>query len=127
MNAEQALKIVRYTKAAFPSQRLDEYTPDVWCKALAPHDFHEAIAAVDRLVQKQTWASVAEVIAEIKAHRRNGNRLAHDQRVFLEIEQSKATFDPDEARRGYEEATRQLQAKLRERRMRRGETADGAA
>lgn len=98
MTTEEALALTRIAKAAWPAQKWDEYTIDLWVDALADTDFGEARDAVRRLVKQQTFASVAEIIAETKAHRRDAIRRLKDRETFRAIESARDAHERDRER-----------------------------
>lgn len=109
MSPEEALAISRIARAAFPAQRFDEYTVDVWADALADEDFGEIRAAIGRLVKHQTFASVGELIAEARYVRREAMRAINDRKVFAAIEAAKSEASPsssaiDECKRAFADA-----------------------
>lgn len=89
MNAQEALTIVRIVRAACPAQKLDEYTIDVWADALADTDFGEARDAVRRLVRRQPFISVSEIIGDVEQHRRDALRRLASVHTIRAIEQAK--------------------------------------
>lgn len=108
MNPTEALTLTRIVKAAFPAQRFDEFTIDVWADALKHEDFGACREAITRLVTRQTFASVAEIIAETKAHRRDAYRALRSRKVLGELEAARTSTDRKTCRRGYEEASRMV-------------------
>lgn len=102
MNAKEALSIVRIVRAACPAQKLDEYTIDVWADALADTDFGEAREAVRRLVRRQPFIAVSEIIGEVAQHRRDAMRRLASLDTLRAIEQAKrdsSTVEAEAARR----------------------------
>lgn len=117
MTPEQALTITRLARAAWPAQRWDEYTIDVWAKALTDttHEFGETRAAIDRLVTKQTFASIAEIFEEVRAHRRDAARQISERRTFAAIESARVSaLTPEQVAARAEEARQAVRAKLAE-------------
>lgn len=123
MNAEEALMLTRIVRAAFPSQRFDEFTIDVWADALRDEDFGECREAVRRLVGMQTFASVAEVIAEAKLRRRDALRRLADQETIRAIGAARTEYDRDRSHAAYLEASALLTEKLRQKHPEEAEAA----
>jgi hypothetical protein len=126
VNAEEAIMLIRVVKAAFPAQRIDEYTIDVWAEALRGVDFGEARSAVLRLVGKQTFASVAEIIAETKTHRRDALLRLKDRDTFRAIEAAK-DYDPDVAQAARDEAREAFRKAIDDARRKRDDDIEEAS
>lgn len=101
MNAAEALNVTRIVRAAFPAQKFDEFTIDVWAEALKDVSYYEARDAITRLVTKQTFASVAEIIEEARTYRREATRRLNDQATFRAIEESAEQYDRRRAHEAY--------------------------
>jgi hypothetical protein len=70
MTDEEVAKLCRYIKAACPSQAFDDFTPLVWAEILPAHyTLPECRAAVIAIKQRQAYADVSDVIAEVKRAR----------------------------------------------------------
>ena len=89
MNATQALVLTRLVRGACPSQKFDEYTPDVWFEMLADLQFDDARQAVIELGKRQTFISPAEIRARIQSVRDTRIRDA-----FVDVPAADA--DPDD-------------------------------
>jgi hypothetical protein len=70
MNELEAVKLARYVRALCPQQKFDEYTADAWGDVLARYDFEDCKAAAAELGQRQPFIAPAEIIAEVRKHRR---------------------------------------------------------
>ena len=74
MNAEEAIKLCRFVKAACPQQAIDEYTPDAWLVLLEPYRFEDCRQAAVDLARAEPFVAPAEIIQRVKAIR--GKRIA---------------------------------------------------
>lgn len=61
MNPEEAVALCRIIKATFPSQYMDEYTPDAWGMALDDIPFDIARMAVAEVARRHRFMSVSEL------------------------------------------------------------------
>lgn len=66
MNAEEALKVVRMARGAFPSTPFDEYTPDAWALALEDERLADAIAAIKAIMREETFIHVSDIVQRIR-------------------------------------------------------------
>lgn len=66
MTPEEAVLISRLVKAACPSQKFDEYTPDVWAPMLADIDYGAAEKAIVEIGKRQKWIAPSDIIAEVR-------------------------------------------------------------
>ena len=89
MNATQALTLTRLVRGACPSQKFDEYTPDLWFEMLRDLQFDDARQAVIELGKRQTFISPAEIRGQIQSVR---NARIRD--AYLDLPAADA--DPDD-------------------------------
>lgn len=61
MTPLENVKFVRIVKAAFPHQKLDEYTADAWEPALADLPFDDCRLALTEVLKREQFASVASI------------------------------------------------------------------
>lgn len=66
MNAEEATKLCRMTKAACPQQAIEQETPLMWSMILKDVRFTDAVEAVVNLAGKQPFVAPAEIKTEVK-------------------------------------------------------------
>lgn len=66
MNAQEAIAVCRYVRAACPQQAMDEFTPQAWADLLTDVRYEDAQEAVRVLVKQQPFVAPAEIITEIK-------------------------------------------------------------
>lgn len=66
MNAKEAILLTRYVKGAFPAQKFDEYTPDIWADVFAETAYADAMTAARTLVTQQTFISAADILTEVR-------------------------------------------------------------
>lgn len=89
MNATQALTLTRLVRGACPSQKFDEYTPDLWFEMLRDLQFDDARQAVIELGKRQTFISPAEIRGRVQSVRDTRIRDA-----YLDVPAADA--DPDD-------------------------------
>ena len=89
MNATQALTLTRLVRGACPSQKFDEYTPDLWFEMLRDLHFDDAREAVIELGKRQPFISPAEIRDQIQ-----GVRDERIRRANLDVPAADA--DPDD-------------------------------
>lgn len=90
MNATEAVKLTRIVKALCPQQTIDTFTPDAWHDVLRSYDFDACKEAASTVASRQPFVSPSEIIAVVKAARRDRLNGADESFVF--------TGDPDDAR-----------------------------
>lgn len=66
MTPAESLALVRIVRAACPSQKLDEFTPDVWHGLLEDLRFDDCRAGVMALAKRQPFLSPAEIRLEVR-------------------------------------------------------------
>lgn len=66
MNAQEAIAVCRYVRAACPQQAMDEFTPQAWADLLTDVRYEDAQEAVRVLVKQRPFVAPAEIITEIK-------------------------------------------------------------
>lgn len=66
MTRDQVEVVVSLVRAACPQQRMDDLTGDAWYRYLRPYDAEDVMAAVDRLVIRQPFVAIAEIIGELR-------------------------------------------------------------
>ena len=66
MNAEEAIKLCRFAKAACPQQAIDEHTPEAWFLLLGDLRFVDAKDGLVKVTRTQPFVSPAEIRAEVK-------------------------------------------------------------
>ncbi|TQN27491.1 hypothetical protein FHX37_4211 [Haloactinospora alba] len=69
MDRTETTALVRYVKAAFPHQHVDEYTPDAWHAALHHLVAADAREAIDQIAREQRFCSPADICAKVRAIR----------------------------------------------------------
>lgn len=67
MNAQEAINVCRYVRAACPQQAMDEFTPQAWADLLGDVRYEDAQEAVRVLVKRQPFVAPAEIRNEIKS------------------------------------------------------------
>jgi hypothetical protein len=77
---DQVDVVVSLVRAACPQQRMDDLTGDAWYRYLRPYDAEDVMAAVDRLVVRQPFVAIAEIIGELKRIR--AGRVARSAVAF---------------------------------------------
>lgn len=70
MTPEEAVTLCGMTAAACPSQKFNDYTPDVWGEILIDIRFVDAKEAMYAIKRRQPWVDPSEIIAEVKRIRR---------------------------------------------------------
>lgn len=70
MTPEEAVTLCGMTAAACPSQKFNDYTPDVWGEILQDIRFVDAKEAMYAIKRRQPWVDPSEIIAEVKRMRR---------------------------------------------------------
>lgn len=91
MNPTQAITLTRLVRGACPSQKIDEYTPDLWYEMLNDLNFDDARTAIIELGRHQTFISPAEIRSHIQTIRNDRIRTAY-------IDIPAADADPDDIR-----------------------------
>jgi hypothetical protein len=69
VNANEAIMLCRFVKAACPQQAIDEYTPDAWLILLEPFRYEDCKQAAVELARAEPFVAPAEIIAKVKAIR----------------------------------------------------------
>jgi hypothetical protein len=67
---KEAVMLARYVRAICPHQKMDEYTPDAWHDLLGDYEYAACKEASRVLGQRQPFIAPAEIIAEVRKHRR---------------------------------------------------------
>jgi hypothetical protein len=90
VNTLEVAKLFRMARAAFPAQKFDEHTPDLWAEIFAQIQFADARAALVKLPTLHEWLTVKDLLFEIKKLR--GTRI---DREMAQI-QPPPDLDPDD-------------------------------
>lgn len=70
MNQLEVVQLLRYVKAKFPQQQIDEYTAEAWTPDMAEYRIQDAKLAVDRWSRSgHSFISVGELASEIRSIR----------------------------------------------------------
>ncbi|MCF2531723.1 hypothetical protein [Yinghuangia soli] len=69
MNSTETIQLVRYVAALFPAVRTDPHTADAWHDVLHRYPIEQARAAAVRVSERQTFCSLADIVAELKRTR----------------------------------------------------------
>lgn len=96
MNEPEVVYLTRIIRSAFPAQKIDDLTPDTWAPSLTDIALNDALAAVQNLVLRQSFASVADIALEVKAMRK------------VRLERADSTFVPSAAVQSFEDYQREL-------------------
>jgi hypothetical protein len=66
MNVTETRELLAYITKASPSTRFQPGAEEVWAQALARYQPRTVLDAVKRLVERQTWISLADVVGETR-------------------------------------------------------------
>lgn len=66
MRAQETVELVNYIKLMFPTQRVEDSTPDVWHDGLWSLSLADARLAVASLAGRQKFVAVSEIHAEVR-------------------------------------------------------------
>lgn len=66
MNPEEALKVCRIAKGAFPATSMDEYTPESWAIGLEDERFEDAMVALKAIMREQTFIHVSDIVKRVR-------------------------------------------------------------
>lgn len=66
MNAQEAIRLCRYVRAACPAQAMDEFTPMTWADLLSDVRYEDAQEAVRDLAKMQPFIAPAEIRAGVR-------------------------------------------------------------
>jgi hypothetical protein len=66
MNATDVAKLFRMARAAFPAQKFDDYTPDLWVELFADVPYEDARAALVHCAKTKEWLNVKDLLGEVR-------------------------------------------------------------
>ena len=69
MKSEETVELIDYIRLMFPTQRMEDETPDVWHDALRSLTLGECRKAVASLATRQRFVATAEIHAEVRVMR----------------------------------------------------------
>lgn len=90
MNTEGVAKLFRMARAAFPAQKFDDYTPDLWVELFAEIPYEDARAALVWCAKSKEWLNVKDLLGEVRRIR--GKRIDEN----LDNLVPPADLDPDD-------------------------------
>lgn len=93
MRPDEAVLLTRFVKAMFPSQQIDEYTPDAWGMSLDDIPLDIAKMAVSEVAKTHRFIAVSEIRAAV-------SRMRAIARVSVRAVVAEVPFagDPDDIR-----------------------------
>lgn len=66
MNAGDVARLFRMARAAFPAQKFDDYTPDLWEELFADYAYEDARAALLHCTKTKEWLNVRDLLGEVR-------------------------------------------------------------
>lgn len=70
MNRMEVVALGKWCQAAFPQQKWDQYTPDVWADLLEDYSAEDAKQAAKTLATRQPFIALSDLVGEIKSIRK---------------------------------------------------------
>lgn len=104
MNAQEALLLCRYAKAASPSQHMDEYTPDAWLDLLEDLRYVDAQEALRNHLRREQYVAPSDIrkgVAALRLKRREDHgipQVPHDLWQQWQTEAEAMTNGPEKWR-----------------------------
>lgn len=70
MNKLDTAKLFRMARAAFPAQKFDEFTPDLWEELFADYPYEDMRAGLLYCTKTSEWLNVKDLLGEVRRIRR---------------------------------------------------------
>lgn len=70
MNKLDTAKLFRMARAAFPAQKFDEFTPDLWEELFRDYPYEDMRAGLMYCTRNSEWLNVKDLLGEVRRIRR---------------------------------------------------------
>ena len=106
MNLEETAQLFRMARAAFPAQKFDDLTPDLWAELFADYPFADMREGLLWCTRNSEWLNVKDMLGEVRRIRQK--RIAEAFEGLYPPAEVRDSDDPAVYIRWLAEATKAL-------------------